>query len=429
MKRVDTILKEVLEKINPSKEEFTIIEISLGKFLGDIKKEIRKSKLNIDIFVGGSYAKNTLIRKNRYDIDIFLRFDQKHKKNLDGLSEKIMKKFENVLKVHGSRDYFRIGINPKVFFEIVPVLKVEKSENADNITDLSYMHVRYINKKIKSKKIFDEIRIAKAFCYANNCYGAESYINGFSGYGLELLIYHYGSFLQFIKKIVKSKKEEKIIIDIEKLHKNRQRILIDLNASKLHSPIILIDPTYKNRNALAALSKETFDKFKESCKKFLKSPSINSFKNQKIDFEHSKKFAEKKNYDFVLLKIKTSKAEGDVAGSKLIKFYRHLEKEISKFFEIKEGEFEYNEKKSAEVFFSGKSKKEILTKGPFIKDEKNVRNFKKKHKKTFVRKNHIYTKEKIDFSLKKFIEDWEKENKVKMKDMTIKRLEITSPSS
>jgi len=53
------------------------------------------------------------------------------------------------------------------------------------------------------KKILDEIRIAKAFCYANNCYGAESYISGFSGYALELLVYHYKSFLKFIKSMVK----------------------------------------------------------------------------------------------------------------------------------------------------------------------------------------------------------------------------------
>ena len=62
-----------------------------------------------------------------------------------------------------------------------------------------------MNKKVRSKKILDEIKIAKAFCHANNCYGAESYINGFSGYGLELLVYYYGGFLRFIKAVSKMK--------------------------------------------------------------------------------------------------------------------------------------------------------------------------------------------------------------------------------
>ena len=57
-------------------------------------------------------------------------------------------------------------------------------------------------KKMKDKDVLLGIRIAKAFCHANNSYGAESYINGFSGYALELLVYYYGSFLKFIKGII-----------------------------------------------------------------------------------------------------------------------------------------------------------------------------------------------------------------------------------
>ena len=47
---------------------------------------------------------------------------------------------------------------------------------------------------------------------------------------------------------------------------------MDLNSSKLNSPIIPIDPTYKQRNVLAALSKETFEMFQKSCKEFLENP-------------------------------------------------------------------------------------------------------------------------------------------------------------
>jgi len=67
-----------------------------------------------------------------------------------------------------------------------------------------------------------------------------------------------------------AKIKDKIVIDIEKHYKNKQAVLMDLNSSKLHSPIILIDPTYKERNALAALSSETFRKFQEVSLKFLK---------------------------------------------------------------------------------------------------------------------------------------------------------------
>ena len=58
-----------------------------------------------------------------------------------------------------------------------------------------------------------------------------------------------------------------------------------MNSSKLTSPIILVDPTYKQRNALAALSEETFEKFKQASKKFLKNPSIKYFEIVKWDLE------------------------------------------------------------------------------------------------------------------------------------------------
>ena len=66
-----------------------------------------------------------------------------------------------------------------------------------------YVKELLIRKKKIKGKILDEIRLAKAFCHANGCYGAESYIKGFSGYALELLVYHYGSFQKFVKAITK----------------------------------------------------------------------------------------------------------------------------------------------------------------------------------------------------------------------------------
>lgn len=421
--KINEILKEVFEKISPPKEDLEFIGKSLKKFLNEINERKKRLKIDAEIFIGGSYAKRTLIKKKKYDIDIFLRFDKKYKKeDLSELTKKIIKNSRNVKKVHGSRDYFQIYVSPSLFFEIVPVIKVKKPENAQNITDLSCSHVRYINKKIKSKKLLEEIMIAKAFCYATDCYGAESYINGFSGYSIELLVYYYGSFLNFIKKIIKIKDKE--IIDIEKLHKNKSTVLMDLNSSKLQSPIILIDPTYKQRNALAALSKETLKKFQEECREFLKKPSIKIFEKREIDIDSLREKAEKKKLEFVLITAKTEKQEGDVAGSKLFKFYNHLAEEIQKYFEVKEKYFEYSEGKEARYIFITNPKKEIIISGPFVDDKTNVKIFKKKHKKTFVKNKRIYSKKKIDFGIEKFLKNWKTENKKLMNDMSIEEFEI-----
>ena len=422
-KNINSVLNEILVKIEPPKKEMNEMKSCIKEFIREFGKNISKLKISAEIFIGGSFAKNTVIKKDCYDADIFVRFDKKYKDDeISKITFKALKNIKNVSVIHGSRDYFRVMINPFFSLEIIPVIKVKNPKEARNITDLSYSHVRYIKRKIKSKKSLGDIKIAKAFCYANKCYGAESYIRGFSGYAIELLVYYYGGFLKFVKAMSVAK--EKIVIDIEKDFKNKQNVLMDLNSAKLQSPIILIDPTFKNRNALAALSKETFEKFKRECQRFLKNPSTASFEVKKTDLNKIKKYSSRKGFEFVLMEAETGKQEGDIAGSKLLKFYKHLEKEIEKFFDIKNCGFDYKGGHSAGYFFAVKTKKEILFKGPGLKDEKNVKRFKKEHRSTFVKSGRIYAREKIKFSILEFIGFWRKKNKNRMKEMSVDELRV-----
>ena len=89
--------------------------------------------------------------------------------------------------------------------------------------------------------------------------------------------------------------------------------MMDVNSSKLHSPVILIDPTFKQRNALAALSSETFTKFQKEAKNFIKNPSIKAFEQRKTDLKKIKKEALSKKQDFILIEADTDKQAGDVA--------------------------------------------------------------------------------------------------------------------
>lgn len=421
-KKTDSLFTGVLQEVNPGIKDLAKIRNALNLFLKKIDLKIKKQKISAKIFVGGSFAKNTLIKKDLYDIDIFLRFDKKYiKQDISSLTSKLLKgtKFT---KLKGSRDYFKIKISPNIFFEIVPVIEVKRPQESLNITDLSYSHVNYVKKRIKSEKILNDIKITKAFCYANRCYGAESYIKGFSGYGLELLIYYYKGFMNFVKAVAKSK--DKIIIDIEKRYKNKRSILMDINDSKLQSPMILIDPTYKQRNVLAALSDETFDKFKKVCKKFVKKPSIKHFELEKTDLKQVKNNAKAKKHEFILLEATTKKQEGDIAATKLLKFYNHLSKEVGKLFFIKKQGFNYGGKHAARFFFVVKSKKELVIRGPLTKQDKNVKKFKKAHKNISVKLGRIYAKEKIDFDLNQFIENWKRDNRVKIKDMYVSGFKV-----
>ncbi|MEK6761041.1 MAG: nucleotidyltransferase domain-containing protein [Nanoarchaeota archaeon] len=417
-KNADDILKKVLEKIQPSKEELKKISGDISDFKRKVGRRIKQFGIKAEIFIGGSFAKKTMIRKDVYDVDVFIRFDKSHK-DISNLTKKILTDFKKT-ETKGSRNYFIID-KGDFFIEVVPVIKT-KSSSAENVTDLSHSHVAYIRKKLAGEKMLNEVKLAKAFCYANKCYGAESYVNGFSGYALELLVYHYGSFMKFIKAFEKIKERE--VIDTERHFKNKNEVFMDLNEAKLKSPVILIDPTYKKRNALAALSKETFEGFKKICKEFLKNPSEKFFELKKIDFESAGNSARRKKLEFVSIRLKTGKQEGDIAGTKLLKFFNHLKNEVEKFFIVKESGFEYSGENWADGFFSCKNKGEIILQGPSTKQENNVKAFTGAHKNTFSKSGRIYAKEKIKFDLRKFLEDWKKKNSKKMEDMSVSELKI-----
>jgi tRNA nucleotidyltransferase (CCA-adding enzyme) len=404
MKVLEKVKKGVFLEVEKQKE----IEEKLSYF----KKLLRKEK--VDFFIGGSVAKNTVIKKDKYDIDVFIRFKTEEEiiKKFDKIIKKISKKAE---KIHGSRDYYNVK-DGNIIFEIVPTIKLTKPENAKNSTDLSYFHVSYVTNKIKkNKKLADEIKLAKIFTFANNFYGAESYISGFSGYALELLIIYYKTFEKFIREMAKSK--GKIIIDLEKHYKKKEAILNEINESKLLSPIIIVDPTFKQRNVTSALSQETFDKFKESCKKFLKSQSEDFFSKEKIQNKRLNEINRKKPLKIILT---TDKQEGAIAGSKLLKFYNFLDGKISKYYKILDKEFVYYDKNSAECYFVLKKKEKILIKGPPTDKTINVIAFKEEHKKTYVKKKIIYAEEKNNKNIKNIIDD----NKKIMKEMSITKIEI-----
>ena len=419
------ILDNIIKEIEFSPYEKDIMRDELNKFLDKSKKRIKHLGIDATIFIGGSYGKGTGIKKKMCDIDIYLIFRKTYdQKDYPKLTKKIFNFIKNKKIIHGSRDYLKIPVFPWLFFEIVPVQKTRKNKGGVNITDLSFAHVQYLKQKIKKKNIIDGIKLAKAFCIANKTYGAESYVNGFSGYALELLVYYYGGFEKFLKGIIK-KRKKKLVIDIENDYKNLDPLL-EINGSKLGSPVILIDPTFKSRNVLAALSESTFKKFVETAEAFLKKPSKKFFHQKKTDIIKISEYAKGKKLEFIEFKIKTSKQEGDIAGTKLLKFHKHLIHEIKKYFNVVEEGFDYGGKNIGRGYFVLKKKNYILYSGPNIGDKENIEKFKCKHSSTYIKRGRIFSKKKIDISAKEYLNHWVKQYKTKMKEMYIQGIIIRS---
>ena len=220
--------------------------------------------------LGGSVAKQTYLKDN-HDIDFFARFPASVPAGLlselleEALSEVVKQYHTKLHRLHGSRDYFQFTVDD-ITIEVIPVIEIATAYDAQNVTDVSPLHVSWVAKHTAGDDyLCDEIRLAKQFCKAAGIYGAESYISGFSGHVLDILVIHYGSFLKLVSAAAAEWKD-RAILDPENHLKDP---LQELNDAKVISPLVLVDPVDKNRNAAAALSKEVYDTFKTAAKTFL----------------------------------------------------------------------------------------------------------------------------------------------------------------
>ena len=92
--------------------------------------------------------------------------------------------------------------------------------------------------------------MAKQFFKSKSLYGAESYINGFSGHVLDILISNYSSLQNLILQA--KTWQEVTFIDINSQYRDFEQASETLNSDKL-SNLIVIDPIIKERNAAKAL--------------------------------------------------------------------------------------------------------------------------------------------------------------------------------
>ena len=406
-------LESIKDELRPDKKISKLVD----EFIEKLNFNLKKNKIKATCVKGGSTAKGTFL-KNDHDIDLFVVFDKAYKgKNI---SEELFSAIKEMspVRIHGSRDYFHI--NKEGFtFEIVPVMEVKDANNIENVTDMSPKHVAWVNKKLNDK-LRDDIRLTKKFMKAQKVYGAESYINGFSGHVVDILIIYYGGFLNLLKAARNWK--EKTIIDVEKKMKDP---LKDMDKSKTFGPLIIVDPVQPERNASAAVSKEKFEKFIEASKLFLKTPSKDFFIEKEFDIDKIKKSVKKENL-LVIINAESTKGSKDVSGTKLLKCFENIEKQLTlNEFTILKSDWKWDKAKNACFYFVIKEKKLSATferMGP-PKDKKNALiEFKKKNKDTFEKNGRIYANVKRKFdSPEKFVKDLIKKDFIKDK---VKKIEI-----
>ncbi|MFH0859619.1 MAG: CCA tRNA nucleotidyltransferase [Candidatus Altiarchaeota archaeon] len=263
----ERILQEVLERVTPSPAE----RKREAEMAAQLMKKLRKFK--IKPMLVGSLAKETDLRGDK-DIDIFMVFPQSvTREDLERLGldygKRLFKELKAVYEIDYAEHPYVKGRYNNYTIEVVPCYS---GKTIMCSVDRTPLHTAYIKRELKKNpKLRAEIRLLKQFMKGCNVYGAESKIEGFSGYLTELLGLHHGSFL----KVLEASSDWKFghVIDHERHWENPE----DLKYFFTGSDLIVVDPVDKDRNVAAAVSRQKLAEFIVASKEFLDSPKVSFF--------------------------------------------------------------------------------------------------------------------------------------------------------
>jgi len=325
--KIQEICEEALRRVTPSKAE----EMKTLKFVESLtdrlRSELGKLGLEADVRVEGSIAKNTWLAGEK-DIDLFILISKEYGRNAFIKVLEAAKKASggNYLEAYAEHPYIQAEIEGFTV-DFVPCFKLERAENAISSVDRTPFHTVYVNKHL-SPDDRSEVRLLKRFMRGIEAYGAEIKVGGFSGYLCEILIMHYGSFLNVLKAA--SNWREREIIDLEGYYKGRENEALKI----FDQPLVVIDPVDKSRNVASAVSKEKLAEFIAASRLFLENPRIDFFFPLEIEtfpVERAIQTMNSRGTSFVFLKTEPARAVPDVLWGQLYKSQRALRGLISRW--------------------------------------------------------------------------------------------------
>lgn len=395
MPEYQKIFKEVLKKIKPRPEEKKKIESLAKKALKLTNKKVKKYKAKA--ILAGSITRDTWL-PDKKEFDVFVLFPPNMKeKQMEELGLEVGKAIISQLKGDYTIEYaehpYVSGLVDGIDIDIVPCFEVKSTEQLKSAVDRTPFHVRYIEKNLPLK-LSDEVRLLKQFLKADEIYGADAKTLGFSGYVCELLIIKYKSFVNVLKAAVEWRPGE--IIDLEEFYKKED--YSKLRKQFKNQVLVLIDPTDKKRNTAAALTAESFFKFKKSAKLFLSKPSTKLFFARDIEPLTEKELIElqaRRRMELIFVKFTPPKVVPDILYPQLRRFAERLQSilEETKYeFKVLRRDVYTDEKDLAVVLLEMEiSKLPIIQKrvGPLVFDFDDSRRFIEKYKeyKPFVEDN------------------------------------------
>lgn len=323
-KKYEKVLREVLNYVKPKPEEKRKMKNLSKKALKIARKEAKKFQGKA--MLAGSLTRNTWL-PDKLEFDIFLLFPSNlSRERLEEIGLKVGKEVINQLngsyKIEFAEHPYVSGKVKGIRVDVVPCYEIESPRKLKSAVDRTPFHVRYIEKHLPLS-LSKDVRLLKQFCRAHSIYGADAKTEGFSGYVCELLIVKYGKLIKAFRAARNWRPGE--VIDIEKFYSKKG--YRKLRRKFKNQPLILIDPIDKERNAAAAVSAESFYRFKKAAKQFTEKPSGELFFEREFKSIKKKEFIEKQTQrgtELILVEFKPPEVVPDILWPQLRKMADRL---------------------------------------------------------------------------------------------------------
>jgi tRNA nucleotidyltransferase (CCA-adding enzyme) len=261
------IEEEVLVRVLPTDAE-CVAAILMGKMLVAAVNEVA----GVPAMMTGSVARGTWVRGDK-DIDIFMLFPpelSREELQAKGLATAyaVVEKFSGTAEEkYAEHPYLNATIG-RFDVDLVPCYHVASASEMKCAVDRTPFHTRYLLPKIAPLR--EDVLLLKQFAKGGGVYGSDHVTGGFSGYLCELLILAHGGFSEFMQAASKFRYGE--VIDIERYYSN-----VEIVRKKFSEPLVVIDPTDKDRNVASALTLERFAEFTELVRNYCAEPNCAYF--------------------------------------------------------------------------------------------------------------------------------------------------------
>lgn len=265
MTDIDKIRTSILSRIKPQDPEKQKLSALAESLISRINAIGMDKGVDIKAMLVGSSARGTWL-SGEHDLDIFIMFPPEvSREYLEENGLYVARKIAE--EAHSSEERYAEHPYINAVFEgfevdLVPAFGVASAAEIKSAVDRTPFHNDYVLSRIKGLE--DEVLLIKQFLKGCGVYGSELKTHGFSGYLVELLVIHYGSFMQVLEASREWRPAMKI--DIEQ-H----------TCAAHHEPLVVVDPTDPARNVAAALSLDNLSTFLDKAREFLKEPDASYF--------------------------------------------------------------------------------------------------------------------------------------------------------